>query len=71
MILSALSDNEKYGMVLRAKGIVDGIGDEWIHFDYVPGEADIRNGTAGVIGRICIIGSKLNEGALKKLFKIQ
>jgi len=71
MMLSALSDSEKFGMVLRAKGIVDGIGGEWIHFDYVPGEADIRNGTAGIIGRICIIGSKLNESALKKLFKIQ
>lgn len=59
----------KYGVVLRAKGIVDG-SDGWIHFDHVPGEADVRTGNAGVTGRLCVIGSKLNEAALKELFGV-
>lgn len=66
--LSALSDESKYGTVLRAKGIVDG-GENWWHFDYVPGEPDVRSGSAGVTGRLCVIGCKLNEDALKELFK--
>lgn len=70
-ILEKLTDTEKYGMVLRAKGIVDGEDGEWIHFDYVPGEADIRNGSAGIIGRVCIIGSEVKEAAVKELFKLQ
>ena len=70
-ILDKLSDEKKYGTVLRAKGIVDNAeGDEWLHFDYVPGESDVRNGSAGVIGRICVIGSKINEDAVKQLFGI-
>ena len=67
-ILSALDDAEKYGAVLRAKGFVDSGDGEWIYFDYVPGEADIRRGGAAVTGRFCVIGSKLNESALKELF---
>ena len=67
-ILSALQNEEKYGLVLRAKGFVDGGDGEWIYFDYVPGEADIRRGGAAVTGRFCVIGSKLNEQALKELF---
>ena len=67
-ILSALENEEKYGLVLRAKGFVDGGDGEWIYFDYVPGEADIRRGGAAVTGRFCVIGSKLNEQALKELF---
>lgn len=67
-VLSALVDEEKFGVVLRAKGIVDG-GEKWLHFDYVPGEADVRYGTASVTGRLCVIGCKLNEDALKELFK--
>ncbi len=67
-ILSALDDAEKYGAVLRAKGFVDSGDGEWIYFDYVPGEADIRRGGAAVTGRFCVIGSKLNEPALKELF---
>ena len=66
-MLAALSDEAKYGVVLRAKGIVAGEG-EWLHFDYVPGEPDVRTGAAGVIGRLCVIGSKLNEAALEALF---
>ena len=65
-----LSDQERFGVVLRAKGIVDSCDGEWIHFDYVPDEIDVRNGVAGVIGRICIIGANINETAVKELFKI-
>ncbi len=69
-ILGGLNDADEYGMVLRAKGIVEGVGGEWLHFDYVPGEIDVRSGRAGVIGRICVIGSKLNESAVAKAFNI-
>lgn len=67
--LLALTDSETYGMILRAKGIVPGEG-EWIHYDYVPGEPDVRSGSADIIGRLCVIGSKINEKALAELFKI-
>ncbi len=66
--LKSLQDEEKYGIILRAKGIVGGENGKWIHFDYVPGEPDVRNGSAAVIGRICVIGSKLNEENIEKLF---
>ncbi len=69
-MLEALSDEKKFGVVLRAKGIVDSGESEWIHFDYVPGEIDIRRGSAGVIGRVCIIGSEIDEAAVKEIFKI-
>ena len=69
-LLGKLSDEEKYGVVLRAKGIVDSSDGEWIYFDYVPGETDIRRGIPAVTGRFCVIGSKLNEEALKELFEI-
>lgn len=69
-ILSALDDAEKYGVVLRAKGIVEGTDGSWIHFDHVPGEIDVRSGTAAVTGRLCVIGSKLNEAALAELFGV-
>ena len=68
--LSALQDEAKYGMILRAKGLVDSGEGEWIYFDYVPGEIDIRRGGAAVIGRFCVIGSKINEQALKELFQV-
>ena len=68
-VLSQLSSEEKYGVILRAKGIVAGEG-AWIHFDYVPEEPDIREGGAGVTGRLCVIGCNLNEDALKALFKL-
>ncbi len=67
-ILEALLDEQKYGVVLRSKGIVPAADGGWIHFDYVPGESDVRRGGAQVTGRICVIGSKLNEDALKELF---
>ena len=67
--LAALDDGEKYGAVLRAKGIVKGEGC-WIHFDYVPGESNIRTGSASVMGRLCVRGSKLNEHELSELFGV-
>ena len=68
--LSALSDNEKYGTVLRAKGIVPAEDGSWIHFDYVPNEPDIRTGSAGVIGRLCVIGANINEARIAELFNL-
>ena len=67
--LEALGDEEKYGMILRAKGIVAGTDGKWIHYDYVPGIPDVRTGSAGTIGRLCVIGSKINEEAISELFK--
>ena len=69
LALAELSNEEKYGVILRAKGIVAGEG-AWIHFDYVPEEPDVREGSAGVTGRLCVIGCNLNEEALKALFKV-
>ena len=70
-LLSALGDEERFGTVLRAKGILDSSDGDWIYFDYVPGESDIRRGAAAVTGRFCVIGSKLKEQALKELFNIE
>ena len=69
-ILDALDDTAKYGTVLRAKGIVETSDEGWIHYDYVPGEKELRQGAAEVIGRICVIGSNLNEENLAELFRI-
>ena len=66
--LGSLSDEAKYGMILRAKGIVEGEDGQWIHFDYVPGVPDVRTGSASTIGRLCVIGSKINEEAIAELF---
>ena len=66
-ILTAL-DSGEYGTVLRAKGIVAGEDGKWIHYDFVPGEPDVRTGSSEVIGRICVIGCKLDEEKLAKLF---
>jgi len=67
-ILDQLSDAVTYGIVLRAKGIVAAEEGEWIHFDYVPGEKDIRRGAAQVTGRLCVIGSALVEDELREVF---
>ncbi len=67
-ILSELSDSVRFGTVLRAKGIVCGENGEWLHFDYVPGESNVRAGSAEYTGRLCVIGSKLDEEELKELF---
>ena len=66
--LAALDDTWTYGMVLRAKGIVASADGRWIHFDHVPGEVELRYGTPEVIGRLCVIGSKLDEDALRERF---
>ena len=68
-ILAQLENAEKYGVILRAKGYVPADG-SWLHFDYVPGEPEIRDGGAMVTGRLCVIGSKLNEAALAALFGV-
>ena len=67
--LAALEDEAKYGAVLRAKGIVAASEGEWIHFDYTPGEINIRRGSAGVTGRLCVIGHELHEDAVAELFR--
>ena len=66
--LAALENEEKFGFILRAKGIVPCTDGSWIHFDYVPGTPDIRRGSAGTIGRLCVIGSKINEDEIAKVF---
>ena len=67
-ILSKFSDSDKFGSVLRAKGIVHNTDNTWLHFDYMPDFIDIRSGNADIIGRICIIGSNINEETIKSLF---
>ena len=69
-ILTKLDDAASYGAVLRAKGVVAGTDGAWIHYDYVPEEHEVRTGPAAFTGRICVIGSKLNEAALKALFRV-
>ena len=67
-ILKTLSDSEEYGIVLRAKGMLPTADGTWLHFDLVPGEYEIRNGSADYTGRLCVIGSKLAEDKLAELF---
>ncbi len=69
-ILKGLSNEEKYGTVLRAKGYVPSTADEWIYFDYIPDTPDVRLGKPSVIGRICCIGTDLCEEKIKELFKL-
>ncbi|MDD6269354.1 MAG: GTP-binding protein [Oscillospiraceae bacterium] len=66
--LSELENEEKFGFILRAKGIVPCTDGTWIHFDYVPGTPDIRRGSAGTTGRLCVIGSKINEEKIAEIF---
>ncbi len=66
--LGALSNFAEFGQVLRAKGIVEGEDGQWIHFDYVPGEPDVRYGSAAVTGMLCVIGAGIEEDAIKELF---
>ena len=63
-------DTGKYGAVLRAKGIVPAGDGAWLHFDFVPGDLEIRHGAADVTGRLCVIGSQLSEDGLKTLFGV-
>lgn len=68
-ILEEIEDSKKYGVVLRAKGYVNGVNG-WVYFDYVPCQMDVRLGSPAVTGRICVIGSGLDEQAIKNLFNI-
>lgn len=68
--LKSLDNSDTYGLILRAKGIVPCTDGKWIHFDYVPGEADVRFGSAEITGRLCVIGSDIKEDALASLFRI-
>lgn len=68
--LDALKDTEKYGLILRAKGILPGNDGNWIHFDFVPDEINVRRGSADVIGKLCVIGSNVNKSAIKELFNL-
>ena len=69
-ILEELGGSEKYGIILRAKGIVPGTDGNWMQFDFVPEEYEVRGGSPDYTGRLCVIGSKLNEDALKELFHV-
>ena len=69
-ILEALSADNTYGTILRAKGMVEGTDGKWIYFDMVPEEADVREGAPEYTGRLCVIGSELKEDKLKELFKL-
>ena len=66
----AFDEDSGLGMILRAKGIVECKCGKWLHFDYVPGEFDVREGSAGVIGRICVIGSGIDKEKIKSLFGV-
>lgn len=67
-ILKSLENEEEYGDILRAKGMVKGEDGTWIYFDMVPGEYEVRTGAPEYTGRICVIGAKINEEKLEKLF---
>ncbi len=70
-MLTALGNEEIYGTILRAKGIVPAADGGWIHFDYVPGEPDIRRGSAEITGRLCVIGAHVDRAALSALFGVE
>ena len=70
-ILKELEKSEKYGFILRAKGMVASEGNQWIYFDYVPEEPDVRSGSPAAIGKLCVIGSKINEHEIEHLFGIE
>ena len=69
-MLQALDNEAAYGMVLRAKGMLPGADGQWIYFDYVPGELQVRSGKPAVTGKICVIGSGLVQNALQSLFQV-
>ena len=69
-VIDGFTDDKKYGSILRAKGIVESDDGRWIHFDYIPGESDVRFGSADVIGRICVIGSELNRDAISQALNV-
>ncbi len=67
-ILAKLDDEETYGIVLRAKGMVESPDGTWVYFDMVPEEIDIRKGAPEYTGRLCVIGSRMNEAKIAELF---
>ncbi len=69
-ILNAFDTSDEYGMILRAKGMVEAPDGSWVYFDYIPGEPDVRHGSPESIGKLCVIGSKINEEAIAKLFGV-
>ncbi len=69
-ILESLANTDKYGIVLRAKGIVPDVTGEWIYFDLVPGEYEIRTGTPEITGKLCVIGSNIDQAQLEQLFHV-
>ena len=68
-MLHALEQQDTYGMVLRAKGMLPAEDGTWTYFDYVPGEWEVRQGSPAVTGKICVIGSGLKQDALQQLFQ--
>ena len=70
-ILKQLSEDESFGVILRAKGMVDGKDGEWIFFDMVPEEYEVRTGAPQITGKLCVIGSKMNEAKLEELFGVK
>ncbi|MDE6312825.1 MAG: GTP-binding protein [Lachnospiraceae bacterium] len=69
-ILNELANNNQYGVILRAKGILPAEGGQWLHFDLVPGEYEVRNGAADITGRLCVIGTDLNTEKIQELFGV-
>ena len=69
-ILHDLENEEAYGIILRAKGIVPNTDGTWLHFDFVPGEINIRKGCAAVTGRLCVIGAQLKQDAVAARFGV-
>lgn len=69
-VLKTLSESEEYGMILRAKGMVEDVNGSWIYFDMVPGEYELRDGEPDYTGRLCVIGSKIDEHKIEELFGI-
>ena len=69
-ILNELENSEKYGFILRSKGMVEAEDGSWIYFDYIPEEINVREGSPSSIGKICVIGANLNESEIAKLFEI-
>ena len=70
-ILENFAESEEYGIILRAKGILASGDGQWIHFDYIPGEGDVRFGSSDISGKICVIGSNLNKKKISELFDIK
>ena len=69
-ILEKLANTEEFGIILRAKGIVPNVDGTWIYYDLVPGEYELRTGEPEVTGKICVIGTKLQEDKLKEIFHV-